>query len=151
MSASNLFSENALRHYFQNTAHVNVGDPAGVLPSAVPGNLYLALHFGDPTGTGDQESSEADYVGYARLALARTSTVWQVTPGDPAFADNLMSIIFAAPTGLTGNDIITHASLGSALTGPGVMHFSTTLVGALPLAVGISPAILPGGSIWNMT
>lgn len=37
-------------------------------------NLFLALHTADPTGAGNQTSSEASYTGYARQAVSRSSS-----------------------------------------------------------------------------
>lgn len=66
-------------HLFQNAAIANVGDASGLQPSATAGSLYVSLHTADPGEAGAQNTSEAAYTGYARVAVARTSGGWTVS------------------------------------------------------------------------
>src|SRR5881392_3242288 len=72
-SATNAFETACLQHYFQNTAHANVGDATGVRGSSVAGSFYISLHTADPGETGDQTTSETAYTNYVRVAVARSS------------------------------------------------------------------------------
>ena len=42
-------------------------------------NLFLALHTADPTGAGDQTSSEANYTGYTRYTISRSSSGFTIS------------------------------------------------------------------------
>jgi len=51
MSKSNLHENAYLKLIFQNIAMANIGDSAGIQPSAGSGSLYIALYSTDPTDT----------------------------------------------------------------------------------------------------
>ncbi len=70
---------NLLSHLFTNAAWANVGDAAGLLPSAADGSFYLSLHTACPGVGGSQTTSEAAYTGYTRVAVARNSGQWTVS------------------------------------------------------------------------
>ncbi len=71
MSMSNTSETGLLILLFKNLAWADIGDAAGLQPSATAGNFYVALHSADPTEAGDQSTSEISYTGYARVAVAR--------------------------------------------------------------------------------
>ena len=48
MSAQNFFEDDLLQLIFQNLSAPNIGDAAGLQPSATPGNLYASLHTALP-------------------------------------------------------------------------------------------------------
>ena len=61
MSFSDSF-ENALAiHMFNNAAIANVGDAAGLQPSATPGVLYARLRTADPGDGGTGDTSDGPY------------------------------------------------------------------------------------------
>ena len=66
MSKSDAFETDILKKVFQNVT----------LPWDAGAVLYVGLHEADPTETGDQESNETDYAGYARVSVARSSSGW---------------------------------------------------------------------------
>lgn len=68
---------NLLKLVFQNTTWANLGDATGVIKSTANGSLYISLHTADPSA-GNQTTSETAYTGYARVAVARTSSGWTV-------------------------------------------------------------------------
>ena len=72
------FLVNALKLYFQNVDHAEIGDAAGLQNSAAAGNVYVALHTDDPAGN-TQDEHEATYTGYGnRIAVARSAVGWTV-------------------------------------------------------------------------
>lgn len=97
-------------------------------------NLYLALHTADPGAAGSQTTSEATYTSYARVTVARDATGWDVV-GQAASNDDLLQ--FPQCTG--GSNVITHVSIGTALSGAGQIIAS----GALNASLTVSNLIQP--------
>lgn len=95
-------------------------------------NIYVALHTADPTAAGTQASNEIAYTGYARVAVARTSSGWTVTGGtvNPA-----TSIGF--PPGTGGSGTAAFFSTGFASSG------ATEILHSGP----ISPTIITGAGV----
>lgn len=124
MSMSNAFEDDVLRHIFHNLAIANLGDASGLQPSAVAGNLYVALHTADPGEGGDQSTNEATFTSYARVGVIRSAAGW--TLANPAIT-NAALIAFAECTG--GTNTITHVSIGVASAG------ATRLIVSAALAV----------------
>jgi hypothetical protein len=112
MSKGNTFENELLLHIFQNADIANIGDAAGLQNSATAGSLYVALHTADPGEGGDQTTSEANYTGYARVAVARSAGGWTVTNN---LVENTAAVTFPACTG--GSNTITHWSVGVASSG----------------------------------
>lgn len=79
MSASNSFETAVLNHYFNNSAHANVGDATGLPGSTAAGSFYVSLHTADPGETGTAVTNETAYTNYARVAVARSSAGWTVS------------------------------------------------------------------------
>lgn len=79
--------------------------------------LYAALHHGNPGEAGTQATNETAYDNYVRMAVPCSPGSWLVSPGDPAQAQNIQSIIF--PTCGASGDVLTFWSLGYARAGPG--------------------------------
>ena len=59
--ANNSSGNNLWKLLFNNTTWAGIGDATGLVGSTVVGSLYLSLHTGDPTATGNQTSSEVSY------------------------------------------------------------------------------------------
>jgi hypothetical protein len=79
MSKGNTWENDLLLLVFNNTNAANIGDATGLRGSTAAGNLYLALHTGDPGEAGDQTTNEANYTGYARMAVVRSAAGFTVT------------------------------------------------------------------------
>lgn len=139
MSATNAFETALLNHYFNNADHANVGDAAGLQNSATEGSFYVSLHTGDPGETGDQTTSEATYTGYARVAVARSSSGWTVSGAN---ASNAAAVAFGACT--AGSNTITHFGIGSASTAAGNLFFYGALTASLAVSAGITPSFAIG-------
>lgn len=136
MSKSNLHETAYLKLVFQNVAMANIGDTAGVQPSAAGGSLYIGLFTTDPSDT--NSGTEATYTGYARVEIARSSVGWTVTDN---VAHNTSEALFPTSTG--GADTLTHFGIFTALTG-GDLIGSGLLSGAIEVAPGDTPRFGPG-------
>ena len=134
MSLTNAAETDLLKILFNNTAWANVGDAAGLQPSAAAGSMFISLHTADPTETGSQTSSEATYTSYARIAVARSVAGFTISGNN---ASNAAAVTFPTATG--GSDTITHFGIGSALTGAGNLFMSGALDSALSVSNGITP------------
>jgi hypothetical protein len=134
MSASNAFETDILEHIFENAAIANIGDAGGLQPSAAAGSLYVGLHTGDPGEAGDQTTSECNYTGYARVAVARTDAKWTIAANSCKNAD---AIAFPAATG--GSNTATHFSIGTAASAAGNLLFKSALDSSLAISSGITP------------
>ena len=105
-------------------------------------NLYVGLHTADPGEAGDQTTSEATYIGYARVAVARDSGGWTVT--GPA-ATNVAEITFGECT--SGTNTITHVTVGTAASGTGQILYK----GALTASIDVSNLITPRFPVGTLT
>jgi len=129
MSMSNDFETQLLQHIFQNADIANVGDATGLRGSSAPGNLYVALHTGDPGEAGDQSTNECDYTSYARVAVVRSAAGWTVASAN---VSNAAEVAFPEKTG-EADDIATHFSVGkesagaTEMIGSGVLDASRTI------------------------
>lgn len=135
---ANSAESSLLSHLFLNTAWTNVGDAAGLLPSAAAGSFYVSLHTADPGETGDQTTNEATYTGYARVAVARSSGGWTLSGTAPTQVANAALITFPACT--AGSNTITHFSVGRA---SGTAAGEIIMFGALSASLAVSAGITP--------
>ena len=142
MSAGNTAESDILKLIFNNTAWANVGDAGGILGSSAAGSLFISLHTADPGETGDQSTSEATYVGYARVAVARSTGGWTVSGTAPTQAANVAAITFGACT--SGSNTITHFMVGRATSGTGELIVSGALTASLAVSAGITPGFAIG-------
>lgn len=134
MSKSNTFENDLLTLIFNGTPISNLADNAASSPLT---NLYVALHTSDPGESGNQESSEISYTGYARVAVARTSGGWTITTNS---VSPVAAIEFAEMTGGTGGTA-TYASIGTASSGTGKILYSGALTPTVAVATGVIPRI----------
>jgi len=142
MSMSNTAETALLTLLFENTAWANVGDAAGLLPSAADGNFYISLHTGDPGEAGDQTTSECTYTGYARVAVTRDAAGFTVAGNT---VSNAAAVTFGACT--VGAETASHFSVGRDAAGAGMIIVSGAIsnpVGGLAISPGITPAFAIG-------
>ena len=127
---------------FWNDASALVAKYAGLAqPGSGTPNLYLSLHFSDPSG-GNQTTNETAYPSYARLDVPRTSADWNVDAD--AIASNINTQTFPAATGAT-TDIITHIGLGTDSAGTGQIVASSSLSVPIQMANGAFAQFAAGG------
>lgn len=100
-------------------------------------NQYLALFTADP-GEAASLAAEANYTGYARVALTK-STAW--TDGGSTFT-NAALIQFGACT--AGTSAITHFAVVDTASGAVAMMVSGSLSATLNVSAGIQPQFAAG-------
>jgi hypothetical protein len=107
---------------------------ATALSWAANANLFVSLHTADPGESGSQTTSEATYTSYARVTVARSGAGWTVTANQ---AVNAALVQFPQCTG--GSNTITHAAIGTAVSGAGQIIVSGALSSPLAVSSGIQP------------
>ena len=132
MAASAGFLNEVLDLYFLNEAHVEIGDAAGLLPSAGEGFFYISLHTGDPL-LGDQTTSETTVGTYARIAVARSAVGFTVAAAN---VSNAAAVPFAQ--GSSGSESITYFGIGELVSGAGTLFMSGLLDNARTYGTGIT-------------
>lgn len=98
---------------------------------------YLALFTGDP-GESASLAAEANYTGYARVALTKASA-WT---GTASPFTNAALIQFGACT--AGTNAITHFAVVDTASGAVAMMISGALSGTLNVSSGIQPQFAAG-------
>jgi hypothetical protein len=141
MSLSNAFETSLLSLIFANSNIANIGDATGLRGSVTAGNLHIALHTADPGEAGTQTTNECAYTGYARVAMARTSS-WTVSGNS---ASPAATISFNACTG--GTETATHFSIGVASTGGGVILFKGAITPNISIYTGVTPQLGTGTAV----
>ena len=139
MSMTNAAETALLNLLFNNVDWANIGDAAGLQNSAAAGSFYISLHTGDPGETGDQTTNEADYTGYARVAVARSSAGFTISGAN---CSNTAEVLFAACT--AGSNTITHFGIGTDSSGAGNLIASGALSASLAVSAGITPRFAAG-------
>lgn len=127
MSMSNATENATLKMHLQGT------DPS----YRAGATQYLALFTGDP-GESASLAAEADYTGYARVALTKSSA-W--TDGGSTFT-NAALIQFGACT--AGTNAITHFAVVDTSSGAVSQMISGSLSGTLNVSAGIQPQFAGG-------
>ena len=136
MSATNAFETSLLELIFNATPISNLADDAASSPAT---SLYISLHTADPGETGTQETSEATYTDYARVAVTRDSSGFTVS-GDTV--TNAGTVTFPACTG--GSNTVTHVGIGLSSTGAGTLLYKGELDSPIAVSNGITVAFLIG-------
>lgn len=146
MSKGNTFENDLLLLIFNNTNIANVGDATGVRGSSAAGSLYLSLHTADPGEGGDQTTSECNYTGYARQAVARSGAGFTVTGNSVSPAANTS---FPNPTNATNlPQTATHFAIGSSSSGAGKVLYKGALSPTISIAnTGVTPIIGTGTTV----
>ena len=139
MSKGNTFEDDLLALILNNVDAALIGDATGLRGSSTAGSLYVSLHTADPGESGNQESSEATYTGYARVAVARSGALWTIVTGT---ARNAGAVTFPACT--AGTNTIHSFAVGTASSGTGKIQYSGNLSADLAVSAGITPAFAIG-------
>lgn len=138
MAFGSTFANDLLKLIFQATAIANIADNAAASPLT---NLYVSLHTGDPSA-GNQQTNEASYTSYARVAVARTSGGWTVTSNAVSPA---ATISFPQATG--GTSTCTYAAVGTVVSATGKILFSGTLSPSIAVSNGVTPQLTTSSTI----
>lgn len=139
MSKSNSLENSLLALLFNATPIANIADNAGTSPLT---NLFVSLHTADPGEAGDQQSSEATYTSYARVAVARSGSGWDVSGNS---VSPVADIEFPAATG--GSETITHFGVGTSSSGTGVLLYSGAVTPNIAVSTGIIPRLTTATAI----
>jgi hypothetical protein len=99
-------------------------------------DLFLALHTSDPGEAGDQTTNEANYTGYTRATISRSTSAWTIS--STTAAANVGVISFPACT--AGSNTATYVSVGSSFSGAGKILYSGALTASLAISAGITPS-----------
>lgn len=137
---TDVFENDLLKLIFNGTAIANLADNAASSPLS---NLYLSLHTQDPTdAAAGQSTYEANYTGYARVALARTSAGWTVTGNSVSPTANV-----DFPTCTAGTNNITHVGIGTAASGTGKLLYAGAVTPTIAVTTTITPTLTAASAI----
>ena len=137
MSKGNNWENGILELALNNVTFAGLGDATGLVGSTVDGSTYISLHTGDPGEAGDQSTSEEDYTGYARVAIARDGSGWTVVANS---ASPQAAITFGIGTVADG-DTVTHFGVGTAAAGAGILLWSGTVTPNIVTGNGVTPVL----------
>jgi hypothetical protein len=132
VSKTNAFETALLQYVFNATA----------FSWAAVTDLYVSLHTADPGEAGDQTTSEANYTGYARVAVARSGAGWTVSGNSVV---NAAIVLFGADT--VTNNTCTYVGVGTASAGAGNLLYKaliTTPAAGIIVNPGDTPQIDAG-------
>lgn len=138
MSFSAYAENSILKLIFNATAWANLADNTATAPLT---SLYLGLHTADPSG-GSQATSEATYISYARVAVARSNVGFAVTTNAAVLAANA-----DFPAGTGGADTIVDFSVGVASTGATNLLIAGTVSPNITTGNGITPRLTSATTI----
>lgn len=149
MALGNTAQSDLLKILIQNVAWANLGDAAGVQPSAAAGSIFIALHTASPGAAGTQTTSEAAYTNYARVAVARSAAGWTVSGTSPTQVANVAATTF--PQSTSGPETESHFSAGRATSGAGEILWFGALNANLVVNNLITPSFAIGTLVLNIT
>lgn len=130
MPKSTSASNAILNLIYRAVAWANIADNADTAPLT---NMYISLHTASPGVGGDQQTNEANFGGYQRVAVVRTTSGWSA----PSLGQIANSGLLQFDECTSGSNNITHVALGTAASGAGsILHF-----GALSEARTVSSGI----------
>lgn len=133
MGKSTTFDNDLLKLIFNGTAIANIADNAGTAPLT---NLYLALHTADPGAGGTQNTNQASYTGYARVAVARSGAGFTVSGSSVTLA-----AIASFPACSAGSATATFMSIGTASSGAGKILYSGAITPSIVISTGVTPQL----------
>ena len=136
MSLSDTFENDLLKLLLVGTTITGLADNTATAPLA---NLYLALHTADPGEAATQATSEVNYTGYARVALARSGASWTIVGGQANLAT-----VQSFPIGTAGSGSAAYWSLGTSAAGAGKVLWSGPVNPAIATGNGVTPQLGTG-------
>lgn len=139
MSFSNDLENQLMLLLFNNTDITLIGDAGGLRGSVSAGSLYVSLHTADPGEGGAQNTSEATYTSYARVAVVRSGSGWTISTNT---VTNAAEIAFPTCTG--GSNTITHFGIGTSSAGAGKLIAKGALSASVAVSSGITPRFAAG-------
>lgn len=139
-SKKDSFETSILALVFQNVAIQGIGNAAGLQPSSVAGNLFIALYTVAPTDS--SPGTECNYTGYARKEVPRASGAggWTVS-GNNAY--NTSTITFPTCTG-GNNTAVAFGICKAGTAGVDDAIYWGDLASPLAISNNITPEFSPG-------
>lgn len=128
-----------LKLYLNATPIANIADNATSGPLT---DIYVSLHTASPGLTGTQQTNEAAYTLYARVAVARTTGGWTITNN---VANPVAAITFPAASG--GSETETFMGIGSLSSGAGVLYWYGAISPTIAVSSGITPSLTTATAI----
>ena len=144
MSKSNFLENAFLNLLFNATAIANIADNAAAAPLT---NLYWALHTADPGDAGLQNTNEATYGNYARVAVARSTG--GMTASVAGSTSPVANVVFAPAVSpnLPTVESITHFSVGVGSAGATEILYSGTVTPNINVSTGVQPSLTTASTI----
>lgn len=137
-SKSNAFETLILSHIFNNTTVPGIGDATGLRGSSTAGSLYIGLANNTQQVNDINSGQEAQYSGYSRIAVSRSSGGWVVT-GNQVYNKEHISF----PTCISGNETIRYVNIFTASSG-GTRLYWGILNDDLLVTTDVKPNFSPG-------
>lgn len=137
MPKSTSTCNNILALIFNATAWADIAENDTSSPLA---NLYLSLHTADPGVGNNQTTNETAYTNYARVAVVRTTSGWDVPSGGATANAALVQFAQCGASGAT----LTHVAIGTSSSGAGTVLYAGELSSSLAVANGIQPQFAAG-------
>lgn len=138
MSKADTWENGLLKLVFNNDDFTGLGDGGGVRGSSSAGSLYISLHTADPGEAGNQSTSEVSISSYARVAVARSSSGWNVSGST---VENVNAVTFPEAD---GSATITHFGIGTDADGSGKLLYKGQLTNPLSVSSGVTPSFAAG-------
>jgi hypothetical protein len=135
----NSASASILKLIFQAVNWSLIADNTATTPLT---NLYVSLHTANPGATGNQQTSEAAYTSYARVAVARTSSGWAISGQT---ITPVATIVFPAATG--GSETETYAGIGTTLSAAGVLLYFGQITPSIVMSSSVTPELTTASSV----
>lgn len=141
MSQTTVAAASWLNLILNGIAIANLADNAGSSPLT---SLYLSLHTASPGVSGNQNTNEAAYTSYARVAAARNSgsPFWTIS-GNVASP----SAPVTWPTATGGSELETFLGIGSSSSGGGHLYWYGGLAPAIFVVNGVPPSLTTASTI----
>lgn len=135
----NTFITALLGLIFNATGISDIADNTATTPLT---NLYVSLHTASPGAGGNQQTNEAAYGSYARVAVARTSGGWTVSG---------QSVVPAAqinfPQATSGSETELYWAIGTAATGTGEILYFGTISPSITVVSGVTPELTTASTV----
>jgi hypothetical protein len=127
----NDFENLVIKYVFNNTT-------SAVFPTTGSTAMALCLHTGSPGEAGDTAVSEANYTGYARVAVERSNVGWTVSGTSAKLAATA-----TFPQCSVGSNLITHFSIGTStvLGTTALSLYYGTVTPNITVTAGVTPRL----------
>ena len=131
MPATTATASDLLALIFNGTAIADIAENDTTSPATT---ITVSLHTNSPGAGGDMTTNEANYTGYLRVTVARTSGGWTVSTNT---VSPVSDITFPQATG--GTNTITHMGVGSGV-GDDLMAWGTVTPN-ISVSDGVQPVL----------